>query len=178
MEKQLEVMPVMAVIDYETGEIINKINQGDKVRVTRKEYLDYMQQTMKVDNKEQFIKLYTSVLEDLIEEDLTAADFKIILVCLQHLNYYSGAVVYKNNGNFLNSSDLEKLSTLSKRKVIDSINKLADLKIIHKGRTGKENQIYLNPFIFMKGSEINSTLYMMFKNSKWARKMFKELNRC
>ena len=62
MEKQLEVMPVMAVIDYETGEIINKINQGDKVRVTRKESLDYMQQTMKVDNKEQFIKLYTSVL--------------------------------------------------------------------------------------------------------------------
>ena len=62
MEKQLEVMPVMAVIDYETGEIVNEINQGDKVKVTRKESLDYMQQTMRVDNKEQFIKLYTSVL--------------------------------------------------------------------------------------------------------------------
>ena len=34
----------------------------------------------------------------------------------------------------------------------------------------KEYQLFMNPFIFMKGKKINKTLYQLFKKSKWSKK--------
>ena len=51
--------------------------------------------------------------------------------------------------------------------VYNSIERLVGKKILHKGITGKEYQLFMNPFIFMKGIRVNKTLYSMFKKSKW-----------
>ena len=65
---------------------------------------------------------------------------------------------------------LKDIITLKKKKkktVYNSIEKLVGKKILHKGTTGKEYQLFMNPFIFMKGTKINKTLYSMFRKSKW-----------
>ena len=158
---------IARIIDMGTGEVIKDINEGDKVKVTRKESIQHMNQAMKLNDKEGFAKLYCSILEGLINENLTSAEFNIVLTCLKNLNYGSGAVAFANNGNFLSLQDIIDNTKLSKSSAIRGINRLVDLHILHKGKTGKEFQLFVNPFIFMKGAEINRTLYDMFKKSKW-----------
>ena len=73
------------IISEETGELINTIKEGDKLRIIREESLQHLKNdnnTIELNTNANFIKLYTDTLEDLICETLTSADFKIILVCL------------------------------------------------------------------------------------------------
>lgn len=157
------------LVDSDTGVISNEIRQGDSLKITRKETKDFLKETEVINDKETFIKLYTKILKDLTKEHLTGAEYDVILCCLEHLNYYSGAIVHSNNGNFLTPQDIEKYTELNRRTITRSINKLVTVKILHKGKTGKDYQLYANPFIFMKGSRINKTLTAMFRNSKWAK---------
>jgi len=158
----------IGVLDFNTGEI-QEIKDGDSLRITRKESKDLLKETIAINDKETFIKFYTNIIEDLVNENLTSAEWNTILVCLKHLNYYSGSIAYENNGNFLTPQDFVKHSKLSERTVLRSINKLVSSKILHKGRTGKEYQLFANPYIFMKGARINKTLVDMFKKSKWSK---------
>lgn len=154
----------------EDGVILNTINEGDKVKIVRKETLDFVKSEddkIELNADANFIKLYTNTLKDLINENLTSADFKVILVCLEHLRYETGAVAFENNGDFLSQQDIIKASKLSKMSVYTSIERLVDKKILHKGITGKEYQLFMNPFIFMKGIKVNKTLCSMFAKSKW-----------
>ena len=160
---------VTYLVDSDTGVIKNEIKQGDSVKITRKETKDFLNETEIINDKEAFIKLYTKILKDLVKEHLTGAEYDVILCCLEHLNYYSGAIVYSNNGHFLTPQDIEKYTELGKSTITRSINKLVNAKILHKGKTGKDYQLYANPFIFMKGSRINKTLTAMFRKSKWAK---------
>lgn len=152
------------------GILLNTINEDDKVKIVRKETLDFIKSEddkIEINVDSNFIKLYTNTLRDLINENLTSSDFKVILVCLEHLRYDSGAVTFDNNGEFLSQQDIIKISKLSKMSVYNSIERLVGKKILHKGITGKEYQLFMNPFIFMKGIRVNKTLYSMFKKSKW-----------
>lgn len=154
----------------ECGVVLNTIGEDDKVRIMRKETLDFIKgenDKIEINADVNFIKLYTNTLKDLINEDLTSADLKVILVCLENLRYESGAVAFENTGNFLNQQDIVKISELTKMTVYRSIERLVDKKILHKGVTGKEYQFFMNPFIFMKGVKVNKTLYSMFAKSKW-----------
>lgn len=158
------------LISEETGELINTIKQGDKIRIIREESLQHLKKdnnTIELNTNANFIKLYTDTLEDLINENLTSADFKIILVCLKNLRYETGAVAFENTGYFLSQQDIVKSSGLTKMTVYTSIERLVDKKILHKGVTGKEYQLFMNPFIFMKGIKVNKTLCAMFAKSKW-----------
>lgn len=160
-------MEGLKVIDGSTGELVREMQPGDRI-ITKKQH-EFLSSTTSVNEGENFIKLYTRVLEDLVNEDLTSSDWKVILVCLKHLAYYSGAITYENNGNFLTPADIEKESGISKRSTLYSINHLIELKILHKGETGKEYQLFANPYIFMKGTRVNKTLHAMFKKSKWCK---------
>ena len=53
---------IARIIDMGTGEVIKDINEGDKVKVTRKESIQHMNQAMKLNDKEGFVKLYCSIL--------------------------------------------------------------------------------------------------------------------
>lgn len=152
------------------GILLNTINEDDKVKIVRKETLDFIKSEddkIEINVDANFIKLYTNTLKDLINENLTSSDLKVILVCLEHLRYDSGAVTFENTGEFLSQQDIIKISKLSKMSVYNSIERLVGKKILHKGTTGKEYQLFMNPFIFMKGIRVNKTLYSMFKKSKW-----------
>lgn len=157
------------IIDKETGEVVREIKQGDSIKITRRESKEFLKENVKLNDKESFIKFYTNILDDLVSEKLTSAEFNIVLICLKNLNYSSGAVAFKNNGNFLTPQDFVKRTKLSERAVKYAIKNLVDKKILHKGRTGREYQLFVNPYIFMKGVYVNKTLKDMFKNSKWAK---------
>lgn len=154
----------------EDGVILNTIKEGDKVKIVRKETLDFIKSEddlIEINKGEPFIKIYPNVIDCLLNEDLSSADYKIIFICMKYLRYDSGAVMYENNGNFLSQKDIIALTKLGKKTVYNSIEKLVSKKILHKGVTGKEYQLFMNPFIFMRGTKVNKTLCSMFAKSKW-----------
>jgi hypothetical protein len=166
MDKKLKL------IDTSTGEVIRELQEGDRI-VTKKQQ-DFLNNTMPLNEDENFIKLMSKILEDLAREKLTSAEWQVVIVCLKHLSYYSGAIKFENNGNFVTPQDIAKESKLSKRSVQYCIEHLVNIKIFHKGKTGEEFQLFANPFIFMKGNKVNKTLYDMFKTSKWNKKNTEE----
>ncbi len=155
----------LKVIDTSTGEIVRELCEGDRI-VTKKQD-SFLKQTMTLNEGANFVKLYTKILDDLASEQLTGSEWQVVITCLKHLSYCSGAIMYANNGEFLTPQDIERESKLSKRSVQYCINELTKKKLFHKGRTGKDFQLFANPFVFMKGSQVNKTLYDMFKKSKW-----------
>lgn len=147
-----------------------EINEGDRVKIISKEQMEYLKKEdnlIEINKGEPFIKIYPAVIDRLLNEDLSSADYRIIFICMKYLRYDSGAVMYENTGSFLSQKDIITLSKLGKKTVYNSIEKLVGKKILHKGTTGKEYQLFMNPFIFMKGTKINKTLYSMFRKSKW-----------
>lgn len=166
MDKKLKL------IDTSTGEVVRELGEGDRI-VTKKQD-DFLKRTMPLNEGEKFIKLYTKILDDLAREKLTSAEWQVVIVCLKHLSYCSGAIKYENNGEFLTPQNIEKESKLSKMTVQRAIAQLTSKKLFHKGKTGKDFQLFANPFVFMRGSEVNKTLYDMFKKSKWNKKNAEE----
>ncbi len=166
------------VMDSETGEILDQLEEGQRLvkleegdRIVKKNSREFLKDTIAFETKESYTKTFDRPIDELAdEEDLYTADLRIILKCMAHISYASGAIKYANNGKFITPNDIERETKLSKRTVLRSIEKLVDKKIFHKGRTGKEFQLYANPFLFVRGVRINRTLYDMFSSSKWAKK--------
>lgn len=166
----------VAIIDKETGEILREVERGSKITILTESQQDYIEDNIidvvtleDAGISNEFIKLFRGVLDMLLKEKLNSADFSIILVCLMNLEYSSGAVK-GNNGKFVNVSEISEITGLSRPTTTQSIDKLVNKKILHKGKTGNTVQLYVNPYIFMRGKVINKTLYAMFKDSKWADK--------
>ena len=110
----------------EDGVVLNTINEGDKVKIVRKETLDFIKSEddlIEINKGEPFIKIYPSVIDCLLDEDLSSADYRIIFICMKYLRYDSGAVMYENNGNFLSQKDIIALTKLGKKTVYNSIEK-------------------------------------------------------
>ena len=164
---------MLKIIDTETGEIIREIEPGDKI--IKKRARELLTTTMEFKKGENFIKLYTSILNDLLEEELSGPEWQVVIVCLKHLSYESGAIKYLNTGDFLTPGDIMRETKLGRATVFRCIDELTERKILHKGKTGKEFQLYANPYLFVKGTRINKTLYDMFKKTKWAKKHKNEL---
>lgn len=159
------------VVDIQTGEIVNQIKDGDRiVRGTSIESFTKNNNNIKLNEKEQFIKLYVSVIKDLVKEKISEGEWKVILVCLDHLSYVTGGVIHKTTNNFMSYEEIMEESGLSRASIFRAIDNLVKKKILHIGKTGRENQLFMNPFIFMRGCYINNTLYSMFRNSKWNKR--------
>ena len=166
----------VAIIDKETGEILREVERGSKITILTENQQEYIEENIidvvtleDAGISNEFIKLFRGVLDMLLKEKLNSADFSIILVCLMNLEYSSGAVK-ENNGKFVNVSEISEITGLSRQTTTQSIDKLVSKKILHKGKTGNTVQLYVNPYIFMRGKVINKTLYAMFRDSKWADK--------
>ena len=135
--------------------------------IYRQQQREYLRNNVVINEGLPFVKINSELMSELASERLTSAECKVLFMCLKHINYGSGAVAYVNSGNFLISEDFERLTNLSRKTVARSIGRLVSLGVLSRGKTGRENQLYVNPFLFMKGASINDTLYKMFKNTKW-----------
>lgn len=165
---------MLIIVDQETGKEIDKIRPGDRIR--RKEQDDYYKKTLKNEadvielNKDKnFVKMYNDTMAILGQEDMTLSEYKICFTLLKYIGYDNGILRFENNGRFLNLTDIERITRLSKSTTIRGMQGLISKKIYGVHKTGKENCYTVNPFIFMKGKYVNKTLYDFYKKSKWAK---------
>ena len=159
-----------AVVDTETGEFLDEIKEGDRIR--RKSQDDYYKRKNElidmVDNGN-FIKIFNKTMAMLGGENLTANEYQICLQLLNYIEYESGIIKYANTGKQLNSQDISDITGICYKGVVRAMQTLVSKKIYGVHKTGKENCYTVNPFIFMKGRYINKTLYDFYKKSKWAK---------
>ena len=161
-----------AIIDTETGEIIDELKGGDRIRREAQDnYCKNKSELIEINQDEDFVKMFTEAIVRLMqEEDLTHTELKLCLYMSKYIGYETGLLRYENNGKSLNLNDIVKITGISKRSVVAGMQGLISKKVFGVHRTGKENTYTVNPFIFMKGRHVNKTLYNLYKKTKWAKK--------
>lgn len=160
------------IINKETGEIVDELNEGDRIRKkAQDDYYNSQKDLIEINKEEDFVKVFGRTMTMLMEEeDLTLNELKICLSMISYIGYESGLLRYENNGRLLKLKDIETITKLPKISVVKAMNNLVSKKIYGVHRTGRQNAYTVNPFIFMKGRYINKTLYNLYKNTKWAKK--------
>jgi len=151
------------IYDAETGEYLKDLYSGD--RILRNESLEYLGKTVEINKNELYIKVFQSVLSSLIEE-CTGAELRLLFYLSQYLQYNSGLVALKNRP--LTRKEIAENTGLSLKTLDRLLSSLQRKEIIYKNRAKKVIEIYINPWLFMRGTRVYKELYNMFKNSKWA----------
>lgn len=158
--------PVLDIVVRDTGEIVSGLNEGD--RIMRKKSLDFLENTVEILPDASYIKAYIKPLARLAEV-ATGPEMLMTFYLLQYLSYESGMLTHAN-GRILTRSQIASELGQSERQVDRTLDKLRENEVLKKVLGAKrEVTIILNPWLFMKGTRINKTLYNMFKNSKWAK---------
>lgn len=166
---------VSLIIDSTTGNVINEIALGDQIRIIRAESILAYQGKVVFDKKEPFVKMFSSTTKALSKINLTAAEYKIIFSMIEYIDYESGALKWQggHNGKLICTADIQEIASLSKQTTTNSLQKLVEREIYARFKVGRENNFVVNPFIFMRGSQINETLFDIFKATQWAKLHYK-----
>jgi len=149
------------IVDVDTGEKINELNPGDRIKITRKESIEYLSQFDDW-NIENFYKAHAAELRKVMP-DLSIYEKGFILAVASYVGYDDCCIKYPN-GNDITSEDLVSLTGLSRSKLFMTIDSLCKKDIIYKGKNSGGRQYFMNPWLFCKGNRINKVLKTMFKN--------------
>jgi len=152
------------IVDKETGEIVNTMEDGDKV--IRKKSIKLMEETSEINKNEAFIKIFVKPLLQL-STVLSNSEAWFVTYLLSYLDYTSG-MIKDNNGNSITLDDMMDDTSLKPSATYNMIKKLTDKGIIAKIKTENKTYFVMNPYIFMKGKRVNNTLIDVFKNTQWA----------
>ena len=98
-------------------------------------------------------------------EELNSAEKTFLFSVIPYIGYEDG-LVKKRNGDNINNKDLIEITGLSKPTLIKTIKSLIDKKILYKHEVGRQNQYFINPWIFGRGKRIKIDLKRMFKDYK------------
>lgn len=159
-------MPKRVVIDTASGEVLSELEPGD--RILRQRSVDYLQSTVEVGKAEIYTKIYSKSAKALAKE-VTPAEMGVLCMVLNYLSYDTGILMF-SNGRALTRSHIAKETRLSERQVDRIMEKLKELEVLKKVLGAKREVTFImNPWLFMRGTRINKTLYEMFRNSKWAK---------
>ncbi len=138
--------------------------EGDSIH--RAESKKYLNRTTKVEESP-FIKAYTKPMT-MLARSLSGPEMNMVYYLGQYISFESGALKHVN-GELLHREFIAKEMGQSERTVDRILQSLKSKKIISHNYVGKEVQYFVNPWIFIKGTRVNKTLYEMFKNSDWAK---------
>ena len=169
-EKVPEKVPVAVNIDYETGEIIDTIYEGDKLKIVTHEQLQYFQHYVpNADKGRPFIKLYTDTIDHLTNI-LTMAELRFVIKLTPFVSY-NDCVIRKTTNS---ASDIATIADMAEstneeyENIRKIIRQLINKNVLAKHNTtdvlsnyfGKKKYAYtVNPFIFFKGSSVNKFVY-------------------
>jgi hypothetical protein len=157
------------IIDKDTGEIVTELNKGDTI--LRAGTKDYLQTTIDINQKEQFVKVYIKTLFQL-SNDLTGAESILLLYLIQYINYTDG-ILEKDKDTFLTRDIICQETEQSERQIDKLMAGLITKQIIGKHKTGRNIAFTVNPFIFMRGRRIDKALFELYKKTKWAKLFIK-----
>lgn len=154
------------VVDPVTGELITEISEGDKI--IRDKSIEYLKGTIEILKGEPHVKIFVGKLKEL-HDLIEPQEAKMIHYMLSYLSYESGILI-NQNGRFVTREQIAKELDMSERQVDRTIEKLKEHEVLKKVLGAKrEVSFVLNPWLFVRGTRINRTLYEMFKNSRWAK---------
>jgi len=149
------------IVNLETGELLNKAKQGDRIKITRKESVEYLEnfQTWKI---EHFYKGHTDEIRKLVKE--LSVHEKAFLFSVAPYVGYDDCCLKFSNGKDITTKHLISITGLNKNKLHETVGNLIEKDIIYKGKNSKNRQFFINPWLFCKGNRINNVLKTMFKN--------------
>jgi hypothetical protein len=77
---------------------------------------------------------------------------------------YGSNLIARRGGNAITNADIQEMMGYSEKTVTRLMQELVDNMILYRGRTGRSYQYFANPYLFSRGTVINSTLAAMFKD--------------
>lgn len=151
------------IIERETGEITNEIRPGDRLKITRRESIEYLSQYSEW-KLEHFYKGHINEMRVLMKE-LSTNEKAFLFAIAPYVGYEDCCLKY-SNGREITSNSLVEITGLSRSAVFDTIRNLIKKDILYRGKNSKNRQYFVNPWVFCKGNRINKVLKTMFKNYK------------
>lgn len=165
-----EKIRVGTVID-EYGEIINEIYEGDKI--VRQEQDEYKKtHIIGFKKKEAFVKVFIHPITALFKE-LPTKEYAVTMALMPFISYNDGILRYdgkiidvKTISNILgeNYETFKRIiASLIKKEILGKVERPSDT---YANKTKK--CLVVNPFIFLRGQDIEKDIVALFENSKWA----------
>ena len=71
----------------DTGEVLDTFNHGDKITKVTKKQLDYLNETVVINENKNWNKLINTSLILLATDHLTAIEFQILFVLMAHIGW-------------------------------------------------------------------------------------------
>ena len=169
--KNIEKIRVGSVVDEETGEIISEIYEGDKI--VRQQQDEYKQtHYIGFKKKEAFVKVFTNPITTLFKE-LPTKEYAVAMVLMPFISYNDGILRYEGkmiDGKTISEILDENYDTF-KRTISSLIKKGVLARITRDSDTyanKKKKCLVVNPYIFLRGQDIEKDIVELFKDTKWA----------
>lgn len=143
----------------EYGEILTDFNDGD--RIIRKQTIEYLSDTQEW-KIEHFYKGHTDEIQMLMK-DLSVYEKAFLFSVATYIGYEDCCIKSKN-GVPMDFDAIVNVSGMSRGKLNDVLNSLKSKDIIYRGTNSQGIQYFVNPWLFCKGTRINSVLKTMFRN--------------
>ena len=154
------------IIDTESGEVLQKLNQGD--RVLRKESSEYLSGLETIPKHETFSKLYHAIFPALLESNLTASEFIIFMHLATNLRYKSNVAKY-SNGKLITRDNIRRDLQISEPTVKRAIRGLITHGLLVEVSCKEGKVFVVNPYVVMVGDKVNKSMFDLFRSTKWAR---------
>lgn len=149
-----------AVVSTDTGEVLSDIRDGDRLRIIRKESIESFKSREKWGG--QFFKGYTDELRHVLPT-LTQSEKSMLLSIAPYVSYFDCHLEYPN-GRDVTLNGIVRISGYTRKTTIKVLKSLVDKDIMYRGHNSKNNQWFVNPWLFSRGNTINKVLKAMFKN--------------
>lgn len=156
MKRQIKSL----IIDGETGEIMDSVLDGDKIRITRKNKVEFLENTVSIPFTS-FAKLNTAEIS-LLARELSRPDFVFLVSLSDYVGYYDNCVKNRR-GVPMSIGDIAHHFNISRATAYRSVERLMKENILCKAKTS-EFQLFVCPLIFCKGNRSNKVLQTMFRN--------------
>jgi len=158
------------IVNPNTGEFIDTYGEGDKI--VHKEQSEHLQKYITNFNKgESFVKVFDKYIP-VLGKKLTNPEFGIVMRLIPYVSYQDN--VLRNNKKVLTIQEISELMDMKYdygRKIIASLIKKGVLGIHKTGCIDKPKvmikTIVANPYIFVRGIEINRVVAGLFEKTGW-----------
>ena len=150
---------------------ITEIYEGDKI--VHEQQTEY-KNTYAINFKkgDAFVKIFTDTVIDLFKE-MSSKEFAVALAITPFISYKDGILRYNNKiADVRVISDVLQENYETFRRTISSLEEKGILAKVERQSDTYQNKtkkcIAVNPYIFLKGQDIEKDIINKFKDTKWA----------
>lgn len=169
--KEKERVLVGTVVD-EYGVILNHIYEGDKIVTPAQDEYKH-KYSINFKKGDAFVKVFTNPIIEVCKE-LSNSEGKAVLTLLSFISYKDGILRYNNK--IVTVKDMADILEENYDAYKRNIAKLFKHDIIRKITRPSDtyaNQtkqcIVVNPYIFLRGQDVEKDIVELFSGSKWAK---------